>query len=145
MIPLVPEEEQNTSKPNDPQDPVSHQANHMHQTSTKAETAQFYRQSLFSPPATTLLKAVKNNQLESFPELVPSLLKPLPPSTATAKGHMHKNRKGLQSTKSKTQEVADAHLELADINLPPTSVQRTGTQRNVLRSTSRHKYRYYLH
>ena len=118
MIPLVPEAEQGVSKPNDPQVGVSHQAHHVHQSSTKAETAQFYHQSLFSPPVVTLLKAVNNDQLNTFPGLVPSLLKHLPPSTATAKGHMHKNRKGLRSTSSAKQDIADARLDVADMNPP---------------------------
>merc|ERR1711966_408444 len=90
----------------------------MHQSSTKTETAQFYHQSLFSPPTVTLLKATKNNQLNSFPGLVPSLLKHLPPSTATAKGHMHNNCKGIRSTRNKTQETKDARMDLEDMNPP---------------------------
>ena len=118
MIPLVPEAEQ--VAPADPvhQEAIQQQANHLHQPSTKAETAEFYHQSLFSPPTTTLLKAIKNNQLNSFPGLVPSLLKHLPPSTATAKGHMHRNRKGLRSTRAKTKEIKDARLDLEDMNPP---------------------------
>lgn len=60
MIPLVPEKEQGPNKPSAPQDGVSHQAHHVHQSSTKPEAAQFYHQSLFSPPVVTLLKAVNN-------------------------------------------------------------------------------------
>ena len=125
MIPLVPDTEQGESKPNGPQDGASHQAHHVHQSSTKAETAQFYHQSLFSPPAVTLLKAVNNDQLNSFPGLVPALLKHLSPSTVTAKRHMHKNRKGLRSTTSTKQDIADARLDVADMNPPPTNVQCT--------------------
>ena len=69
-----------------------HQAYHAHVTSNKSEMAQFYHQALFSPPAVTLFNAIKNKQLESFPGLVPSLIKHLPLSTATAKGHTKKNR-----------------------------------------------------
>ena len=128
MIPLLPAKShdtqelpgtcKNTHKTGGPQDSVSHQAHHVHLSSTKAETAQFYHQSLFSPPVVTLLKAVNNAQLDSFPGLVPSLLKHLPPSTATAKGHMHKNRKGLRSTSSTKQDIADARLDVADMNPP---------------------------
>ena len=105
MIPLVPEATQ--IAPTDPvqQEAIQQQANHLHQSSTKAETAQFYHQSLFSPPPTTLLKAIKNNQLNSFPGLVPSLLKHLPPSTATAKGHMHRNRKGMSQQEPKQRKL----------------------------------------
>ena len=76
--------------------PVKNFANHVQQTTSKAELAQFYHQSYFTPPVVTLQKAIKNNQLKSFPGLEQSLLKHLPTSTATLKGHMHKNRKGVQ-------------------------------------------------
>ena len=97
---------------------LDHAALHAHVTSTKSEMVQFYHQALFSPPAITLLKAIKNKQLESFPGLVPSLLKHLPPSTATAKGHMKKNPKGLRSTRTDTQARKDAHLDILDMNPP---------------------------
>ena len=102
-------------------DDPSNYAYHAHTTSSKAELAQFYHQSLFSPPEVTLIKAMKNQQLDSFPGLVPSLLKHLPPSTGTAKGHMHKNRKGMRSTRANTAALKDARLDLADMN-PPQQV-----------------------
>ena len=59
------------------------------QTSTKSELTMYYHQSLCLPPKTTLLKAIKNWQLRSFPGLTYELIdKHLPPSTATGKGHM---------------------------------------------------------
>ena len=118
MMPLAVEAENDAGTPQEPQEDVTQQANHAHRTSTKPEAAQFYHQSLFSPPAVTLLNAVKNHQLDSFPGLIPALLKHLPPSTATAKGHMHKNRKGLRSTRSTTQDIKDARLDLDNMNLP---------------------------
>ena len=105
MLPLTEEAAHNPTNNKEGQSNHSTaQANHVHHTSTKAEMVQFYHQSLFSPPVVTLLKAVNNEQLDSFPGLIPSLLKHLPPSTATAKGHMHKNRKGLMSTRSTAQD-----------------------------------------
>ena len=121
MVPLVPEAEQGTMTPEDPQEGVIHQAHHIHQSSTKTKTAQFYHQSLFSPPKVTLHKAINNEQLDTFPGLVPVLLKHLPPSTATANGRMHKNCKGLRSTRGTTQNVMDARLDIADMN-PPQQV-----------------------
>ena len=56
MIPLVPETEQVAPAEPVHQEAIQQQANHLHQSSTKAETAEFYHQSLFSPPTTTLLK-----------------------------------------------------------------------------------------
>ena len=89
---------------------TTEQAFHVHQSSTKTQAAQFYHQSLFSPPVVTLRNAIQNHQLDSFPGLIPSLLKHLPPSTATAKGHMHKNRKGIRSTRSQTQAIKKMHV-----------------------------------
>ena len=64
-----------------------------YQTTTKPKLAEYHHQSLFAPPTSTILKAIKNNQLTSFPGLDETLLKHLPPSTATYKGHMHLNKK----------------------------------------------------
>jgi len=67
---------------------------HAHHTSTKAKLAEYHHQSLFSPPEVTLIQAIKNEQLKSFPGLIAELIsKHLPQSTATYKGHMHRNRK----------------------------------------------------
>ena len=95
MIPLTNDTAQETMTPNAPADDITAQAHHMHQTSTNGETVQFYQQSLFSLPHATLLNAIKNHQLDTFPGLVPSLLKQLPQSIATAKGHMHRNHEGF--------------------------------------------------
>ena len=71
--------------------PVQNVANHAQQTTSGAKLAQFHHQSLFSPSVATLQKAIKNNKLQSFPSLDQELLKHLPTSTATLKGHMKKN------------------------------------------------------
>ena len=63
---------------------------HAHHTFTKAEVAEYHHQSLFSPPEVTLIQAIKNEQLKSFPGLTAELIsKHLPQSIATYKGHMH--------------------------------------------------------
>ena len=71
--------------------PVQNVANHAQQTTLRAELAQFHHQSLFSAPVAILQKAIKNNQLKSFPGFDQALLKHRTTSTATLKGHMHKN------------------------------------------------------
>ena len=76
--------------------PVQNVANHAQQTTSRAKLAQFHHQSLFSPSVATLQKAIKNNQLQSFPGLDQELLKHLPTSTATLKGHMKKKLKRYQ-------------------------------------------------
>ena len=88
-------------------------------TSSKAELAMYYHQILCSPPASTMIKAIKNNQLRSFPGLTIELItKHLPPSTATEKGHMIRTRQGVRSTHSNRKEILDARLLLNDMNPP---------------------------
>ena len=84
--------------------PVKNVTNHVQQTPSKAELAQFHHESLFSPPVVTLQKAIKNNQLQSFPGLDEDLLKHLPTSTATLKGHMHKNKKKVSDPRVRTKK-----------------------------------------
>merc|ERR1712197_233975 len=72
-----------------------------YQTTTKPELAEYHHQSLFAPPTSAVLKAIKNNQLESFPGLDKKLLKFLLLSTATHKGHMHMKRKNVRLTREK--------------------------------------------
>eukprot|EP00956_Cyclotella_meneghiniana_P022013 scaffold40896_cov41-Cyclotella_meneghiniana.AAC.2 len=72
------------------------QANSAYHTSTKAEAIQFLHQCLFSPTVSTLCKAIDNDQLLGFPHLsAKDVRKYLPESTATAKGHMNRLRKGI--------------------------------------------------
>ena len=67
----------------------AHNAHRITKTATQAELAMYHHQSLFCPTEATLRKAINNHQLDSFPGLTNTLLTKLPPSTATAKGHMH--------------------------------------------------------
>ena len=85
-------------------------------TTTKPELAQYHHQSLFSPTVATLSAAINNHQLDSFPGLTKMLLKKLPPATATYKGHMHRNRKNIQSTRSNRDALLEARRELEDMN-----------------------------
>jgi hypothetical protein len=63
------------------------------------ETIKFMHQCLNSPTVDTLCKALDNDQLIGFPHMTSKLVREyLPESTATAKGHMNCNRKGLRST-----------------------------------------------
>ena len=94
---------------------TTHQANSLIPTSTKAELARYYHQCMGSPPKSALLRTLRNHpkELETFPGLNKRLItKYLPPSKATAKGHMVRVRKGLNSTKSNRQDVIDAHAEV---------------------------------
>jgi hypothetical protein len=76
-----------------------HEGNSAFHTSTMAETITFLHQCLFSPTIDTLCKAIDNDQLIGFPRITSALVrKYLPESTATAKGHMNRTRKGIRST-----------------------------------------------
>ena len=77
----------------------THQANSVYHTSTLAETIQYIHQCMFSPTIDTFCKAIDNDQLIGFPPITSSQVrKYLPESTATAKGHMNRLRKGTRST-----------------------------------------------
>ena len=88
-------------------------------TSSMEELAMYHHQILGSPPPSTLLKAIRNYQLESFPGLTYELIsKNLPPATATDKGHMVRTRQGARSTRNNRQQVLDARLQVDDMNPP---------------------------
>ena len=101
-----------------------------HETTTKAELAQFHHQLLFSPPIKTIVSAIENDQLSSFPGLKKALLNHRPISSATSKGNIHKNRKDLRSTRAKQGEIKEAKQYLTDMN-PPQLICST-TSPNVL-------------
>ena len=68
------------------------------------ETIKFIHQCFFLPTVDKLCKAIENNQLIGLSNLTPKLVqKYLPDSTATAKGHMNRTKRGIRSTtKSQT-------------------------------------------
>ena len=86
-------------------------------TSTKEKLAMYFHQCLCSPPKPALLKAIRNNQLDSIPDIAYDLIaKYLPPSTATEKGHMIRTRKGARSTRSNHQEVKYARAQVDNMS-----------------------------
>ena len=97
-------------------------ANSAYQTSSQAELAMYYHQCLCSPTVSTLIKAIRNEQLKSWPGLTIELIKKhLPPASATARGHMVRTRQGTNSTRNVRQEIIDARTEADSIN-PPEQV-----------------------
>ena len=68
---------------------------------SKEEVIKFLHQCLFCPTKSTLLKAIKNNQLTTWPGLTAEAVeKYLPESCpATDKGHTKRQQKGIRSTK----------------------------------------------
>ena len=115
-VPVTPLVMYHVPTPKGTQQATIHLAHSAYTTTSKAELAQYHHQSLFSPPPSTVLKAIQNNQLTSFPGLTEKLLKDLPDSTATHKGHMNKNRQNVRSTRSNAADVKDARLDLQDMN-----------------------------
>ena len=118
MLPIADNSSNDMSQPSEIEDTeeTTAFAFHAHDTSSQGELAQYHHQSLWSPPTSTILKAIQNNQLTAFPGLTPALLKHLPPSTATHKDHMRQQAKGIRSTRSQTQDIKDARLDLHDMN-----------------------------
>ena len=69
---------------------------------THQDLARYQHAACFSPVKHTWIKAIKRNHFISWPGLTQDLLqKNLPLSHATVQGHMKKQRKNLQSTKTK--------------------------------------------
>ena len=76
-----------------------HHANSIHHMANQQNFIEYLHQCFFSPPPSTLVKAIKNNQLLGVPGLTMKVVnKWLPTSTATIKGNLHCTRKNLQST-----------------------------------------------
>ena len=67
--------------------------------STRAKWIQYLHQACFSPTVSTWWKAIDNDQFIGWPGLSSkAVIKYLPESTSTAKGHMARTRQGIQST-----------------------------------------------
>ena len=81
-------------------------AANVYQTSSRAEWIQYLHQACFSPNVDTWCKAIDNDQFMGWPGLTSKAVrKYLPPSTATAKGHMARNRKNVRSTTKPPRKV----------------------------------------
>lgn len=85
---------------------------------TKAELAMYYHTCLGSPVVSTFLNAIKNGFLTTWPGLTVELIKHhLPPSIATAKGHLRQEPQKLRSTKQPASPV----IKIKEEEEPPTS------------------------
>lgn len=88
----------------------------MIETMSKPELARFLHQCFCSPHKVTFFRAIDNGQFRSVPGLTHELIaKHLPDSTATDKGHMHRTKQGIRSTRSNTQAIRDARAEVDDM------------------------------
>ena len=72
-----------------------------YQITSKEDLIQYLHQCLFRPPKRTLIKAIQNNQLTTWPGLTTTAMDKYLPyiSPATEKFHMKRQRKGLRTTK----------------------------------------------
>ena len=87
--------------------PTGH-ANVIVRTTTMAELMAYLHACLFSPAISTLLDAVNNNQLTTFPGLTNShIQRHLQKPMATSMGHLDQERQGLRSTKPKPAKDTD--------------------------------------
>ena len=71
-----------------------------YQMTSKAALIKYLHQCLFCPPKVTLLKAIRSNQLTTWPGLTTGAVEKYLPDHAPAidKGNMRRQRKGLRST-----------------------------------------------
>ena len=69
--------------------------------SSKEEVIKFLHQCLFCPTKSTLLKAIRNNQLATWAGLTAEAVEYYLPESwpANDKGHMKRQQKGIRSTK----------------------------------------------
>ena len=69
---------------------------------SKPEPAQYLHAALFSPTTASLIKAIKQGFLNTWPVFTEKLIKKhLEKSRSTAMGYLHVRRQGLKSTKEK--------------------------------------------
>eukprot|EP00804_Cyclotella_cryptica_P024160 CCRYP_015590-RA/>CCRYP_015590-RA protein AED:0.59 eAED:0.59 QI:0/-1/0/1/-1/1/1/0/231 len=77
-----------------------HSALNMYTLPFKQQQLKYMHQAFFSPPVSTLIKAINNNQLRGIPMMKADLVQTyLAPSPATSKGHMKRPRTGICSTR----------------------------------------------
>ena len=108
---------------------------------TKQQALKFIHQSLFSPPIPTLLRAIENNQLKTFPHIqnTKDVRRHLADAPATAKGHMKKPRAGLRSTRKQ----APYNLSSPNIGVgrSPTRFTATGMSKRRMQGLIEHQQR----
>jgi hypothetical protein len=94
------------------QDGHAHHVNALSPEGTAAAVIPFLHKALFSPSTSTLLKAINNNQLTTWPGMTTeNVTKHLPKSIATTLGHQDQTRKNAQSTQPKPQLDLESEQE----------------------------------
>ena len=108
--------------------PDTHFANHVYDCKSKQNLAIYFRLTLFSPPVSTWVKAIKFNYFSTWPGLTADLiLRYLPKSVFTSYWHLRQSYKGVRSTKTRqsTNFVSVPQLEpepeVVELSFPDTS------------------------
>ena len=87
-----------------------HQADNAYMVSCKESLIKYLHQCLFCPPKTTLLAAITNNRLATWPGLTARAVEwyLLDHAPATNKGHMKRHKKGIRTTKQRMRDDLEA-------------------------------------
>ena len=98
-VTLKPEQNENMTEVKIPE---RHFSGSLYESKSKADLCTFLHLALWSPYTSTLISAIKNNFLSTWPGLTKQLIqKFLQKSEATVKGHIRQSYKGKQSTHPK--------------------------------------------
>ena len=97
---LVPLHAIDYTKQAKPLIPTENLIANIHHTTSQEKLVKFIHQCLFSLPVPTLIKAIDNNQLLTFPIIKKDIVKILPFSMATQKGHMKQLPQDFCSTQT---------------------------------------------
>ena len=126
LMPLENKEENKTTKrPFVIQ--LKHTANSAYQQKSASQLQAWHHATLGAPVVTTLIKAVDNNWLTSFPGLsTTGIRKHLPKSIQTTMGHLHKVRKNMRPTDKVTADeiMEDVEEEEAEGPAPEKVINR---------------------
>ena len=97
MVPLTTEQNEDMTECKIPE---HHFAGSLYEAKSKTYLSTFLHLTCWIPCTSTMTNAIKNNFLSTWPGLTKELvLKFLPKSEATAKGHIRQSFKGKQSTR----------------------------------------------
>ena len=98
----------------------NHTAKNAYQMTSKEEIIRYLHQCLFCPTKSTLLKAIKKNQLATWTGLTTEAIQKylLESFPATDKGHMKRKRKCNISTRDKIKDTLE-QIETAQCMIPP--------------------------
>jgi hypothetical protein len=100
-------------------DCFEHQVNALLPEGTAADVISFLHKALFSPSTSTLLQAITNNQLTTWPGMTAdNVTRHLPKSITTTLGHQDQTRKNARSTQPKppTESNPEPGLDLESPN-----------------------------